>query len=145
MTAVAVLAALVGLLLLPLLVTAVRQRGLVTMARRNISRRRGEAALVVAGALLGTAIITSAFVVGDVIEGSFADAARTQYGPVDITLTAPAGLDVTQITEAVQAAGVKGILCEKPLALSLIDADALVAQLRDIGNEHTLFVLQHIA
>jgi putative ABC transport system permease protein len=108
-TAVAVLAALVGLLLLPLLVTAVRQRALVTMARRNISRRRGEAALVVAGALLGTAIITSAFVVGDVIEGSFADAARTQYGPVDITLTAPAGLDVTQINEAVQAAGVEGI------------------------------------
>lgn len=109
MTVVAVLAALVGLLLLPLLVTAVRQRALVTMARRNISRRRGEAALVVAGALLGTAIITSAFVVGDVIEGSFADAARTQYGPVDITLTAPARLDVTQITEAVQAAGVEGI------------------------------------
>jgi putative ABC transport system permease protein len=108
-TAVAVLAALVGLLLLPLLVTAVRQRALVTMARRNISRRRGEAALVVAGALLGTAIITSAFVVGDVIEGSFADGARTQYGPVDITLTAPAGLDVTQINEAVQAAGVEGI------------------------------------
>jgi putative ABC transport system permease protein len=108
-TAVAVLAALVGLLLLPLLVTALRQRALVTMARRNISRRRGEAALVVAGALLGTAIITSAFVVGDVIEGSFADAARTQYGPVDITLTAPAGMGVTQITEAVQAAGVEGI------------------------------------
>jgi putative ABC transport system permease protein len=108
-TAVAVLAALVGLLLLPLLWTAVRQRGLVTMAGRNISRRRGEAALVVAGALLGTAIITSSFVVGDVIEGSFADAARTQYGPIDITLTAPAGSDVTQITEAVQAAGVEGI------------------------------------
>jgi putative ABC transport system permease protein len=106
-TAVAVLAALVGLLLLPLLVTAVRQRALVTMARRNISRRRGEAALVVAGALLGTAIITSAFVVGDVIEGSFAE--RTQHGPVDITLTAPAGVDGAEITEAVQAAGVDGI------------------------------------
>jgi putative ABC transport system permease protein len=108
-TAVAVLAALVGLLLLPLLWTAVRQRGLVIMARRNISRRRGEAALVVAGALLGTAIITSAFVVGDVIEGSFSDAARTQYGPVDITLTAPAGSDVTQVTDRVGAAGVDGI------------------------------------
>ena len=109
MTAVAVLAALVGLLLLPLLVTAVRQRTLVTMARRNISRRRGEAALVVAGALLGTAIITSAFVVGDVIEGSFADAARTQYGPVDITLTAPPGSDVTQVTDRVAAARLDGI------------------------------------
>ncbi|HEX9766179.1 MAG TPA: hypothetical protein VGA36_05415, partial [Nitriliruptorales bacterium] len=109
MTAATVLAALVALLLLPLAVTALRQRTLVTMAMRNIRRRRGEAALVVAGALLGTAIITSAFVVGDVIEGSFADAARTQYGPVDITLTAPAGSDVTQVTEEVATAGVDGI------------------------------------
>ena len=64
-----------------------RQRTLVAMALRNIGRRRAEAVLVVAGALLGTAIITSSFVVGDVIEGSFADVARTRYGPVDVTLT----------------------------------------------------------
>ncbi len=63
------------------------------MALRNIGRRRAEAVLVVAGALLGTAIITSSFVVGDVIEGSFADVARTQLGPVDITLTAGQGGD----------------------------------------------------
>jgi putative ABC transport system permease protein len=108
-TAATVLAVIVALLLLPLAVTALRQRTLVTMAMRNIRRRRGEAALVVAGALLGTAIITSAFVLGDVVEGSFSDAARTQYGPVDITLTPPGGSDVTQITQAVEAAGVDGI------------------------------------
>lgn len=34
------------------------------------------------------------------------------------------------IVEAAVAAGVKGILCEKPLALSLADADALVAACR---------------
>ena len=34
------------------------------------------------------------------------------------------------IVEAAVAAGVKGILCEKPLALSLTDADALVAACR---------------
>jgi putative ABC transport system permease protein len=108
-TAATVLAALVALLLLPLAVTALRQRTLVTMAMRNILRRRGEAALVVAGALLGTAIITSAFVVGDVIEGSFSDAARTQYGPVDVVVTTAGGADITDVGKAVEAAGIDGI------------------------------------
>jgi putative ABC transport system permease protein len=108
-TAATVLAALVALLLLPLAVTALRQRTLVTMAMRNIRRRRGEAALVVAGALLGTAIITSAFVLGDVVEGSFSDAARTQYGPVDVVVTTTGGADITDVGKAVEAAGIDGI------------------------------------
>ena len=37
------------------------------------------------------------------------------------------------IVEAAVAEGVKGILCEKPLALSLTDADALVAACRSAG------------
>ena len=37
------------------------------------------------------------------------------------------------IVEAALAEGVKGILCEKPLALSLADADALVAGCRSAG------------
>jgi putative ABC transport system permease protein len=90
-------------------VAALRQPTLVTMALRNISRRRAEAALVVAGALLGTAVITSAFVVGDVVEGSFADAARTQYGPLDITLTPTEGADLAAVTAAVESAAVDGI------------------------------------
>ncbi len=87
MTAVIVLGIVALLLLAPLAIAALRQRTLFTMASRNIGRRRAEAVLVVAGALLGTAIITSSLVVGDVIEASFADVARTQYGPIDITLT----------------------------------------------------------
>jgi putative ABC transport system permease protein len=87
MTAVAVLTGLCLLLALPLAVTAVRQRALAAMALRNVGRRRTEAALVVGGALLGTAIITSAFVVGDVIDGAVADEARTRYGPIDLTVT----------------------------------------------------------
>ena len=109
MTAATVLAAVVAVLLLPLAVTALRQRTLVTMAMRNIRRRRGEAALVVAGALLGTAIITSAFVLGDVVEGSFSDAARTQYGPVDVVVTTAGGTDITDVRKAVEAAGIDGI------------------------------------
>jgi putative ABC transport system permease protein len=109
MTTAAVLAAIALLLLLPLAVAALRQPTLVTMALRNIKRRRAEAALVVAGALLGTAVITSAFVVGDVVEGSFADAARTQYGPLDITLTPTEGVDLAAVTAAVESAAVDGI------------------------------------
>jgi putative ABC transport system permease protein len=108
-TAATVLGALVALLLLPLAVTALRQRTLVTMAMRNIRRRRGEAALVVAGALLGTAIITSAFVLGDFVEGSFSDAARTRYGPVDVVVTTAGGTDITDVGRAVEAAGIDGI------------------------------------
>ena len=109
MTTAAVLAAVALLLLLPLAVAALRQPTLVTMALRNIKRRRAEAALVVAGALLGTAVITSTFVVGDVVEGSFADAARTQYGPLDITLTPTEDVDLAAVTAAVESAAVDGI------------------------------------
>src|ERR687896_1761422 len=97
MTALVILGIVALLLLVPLAVAAARQRTLVTMAVRNIDRRRAEAILVVAGALLGTAIITSSLVVGDVIEASFADSARTEYGPVDITVTASKETDIKKI------------------------------------------------
>src|SRR5687767_5256578 len=53
------------------------------LAFRNVARRRGEAALVVAGAMLGTAIITASFLVGDTLDGSIRDIGRTQMGPTD--------------------------------------------------------------
>ena len=109
MTSVAILTALALILLTPLAVAALRQRTLATMALRNIRRRRGEAALVVAGALLGTAIITSSFVVGDVIEGSLSDVARTQYGPIDITITPAGDAGLDEVTAAVEAAGIASI------------------------------------
>jgi putative ABC transport system permease protein len=83
------------------------------LALRNINRRRGEAALVIVGALLGTAIITASFVVGDTIEGSIRDAARTDLGPVDesVRLTDPAVFDrVKQAVTDPPIAGVDGTL-----------------------------------
>ncbi len=80
---------MVGFLLLggPLLLVGVhdlvRRPTSRRLALRNISRRRGEALLVVLGSLLGTAIITSAFVVGDSIDHSIRDIARTNLGPID--------------------------------------------------------------
>ena len=47
------------------------------LALRNISRRKGEALLIVAGSLMGTAIITASFVVGDTFNSSIRDIART--------------------------------------------------------------------
>src|SRR5688500_3730801 len=53
------------------------------MAFRNVARRRGEATLVVIGAMLGTAIITASFIVGDTLDGSIRDIGRTQMGVTD--------------------------------------------------------------
>jgi putative ABC transport system permease protein len=64
----------------------VRRRSLRRMALRNIVRRPVEALLVVGGAALGTAIITSAFVVGDTFDASTRDFGRTDLGPVDETI-----------------------------------------------------------
>jgi putative ABC transport system permease protein len=56
---------------------------LVRLAGRNTLRRKSEALLVVLGSLLGTAIITSSFVVGDTLHATIRDQARTRLGPID--------------------------------------------------------------
>src|SRR5258706_5090039 len=53
------------------------------LAVRNALRRKNEAILVVLGSLFGTAIVTSAFVVGDTLNASIRDEARTRLGPID--------------------------------------------------------------
>ncbi|MBA2624160.1 MAG: ABC transporter permease, partial [Acidimicrobiia bacterium] len=58
------------------------------LAVRNLRRRPGEAALAVLGSMLGTAVVCSAFVVGDTLDASLADEARTQHGPIDEAVVA---------------------------------------------------------
>jgi putative ABC transport system permease protein len=53
------------------------------LAIRNLRARPSEAALVVLGALFGTAIIAASFVVGDSFNGSIREVGRTQLGPID--------------------------------------------------------------
>jgi putative ABC transport system permease protein len=159
MTGLAVIGAIALVLLVPLLWAAIRQRGLVAMAVRNIGRRRAEALLVVAGALLGTAIITSSFVVGDVIEGSFADEARSAYGPIDVTLTPGRASDVSDVTAAVEdarIAGIDGILSvttgtvtleapNRDVALPLVDAIELdVAAARHFGADPAITGIEDV-
>ena len=74
------------------------------LALRNITRRRGEAVLVVLGSLLGTAIITSAFVVGDSIDFSIRDIARTNLGPIDETVEVRPDADVGVVLASVRSA-----------------------------------------
>lgn len=80
---------------------------LLRLAFRNIARRRGEALLVVLGSLLGTAIICASFIVGDTLDESIRDLARTQLGPIDETLSV-AGLDQLPALERAVGEGPAG-------------------------------------
>ncbi|MFI8454638.1 FtsX-like permease family protein [Kitasatospora sp. NPDC085464] len=69
--------------LLVLLVVAVRQPVARRLALRQVARRRTEAALVVTGSVLGTAIIVASLVVGDTLNFSVRQQAYQTLGPVD--------------------------------------------------------------
>ena len=59
------------------------------LAIRDAVRRPGETALVIAGSLLGTALITGSFVVGDTLDSSIKATAYRQLGPVDEIVQPP--------------------------------------------------------
>ena len=59
------------------------------LALGHITRRPRETALVILGSLLGTAIITGSFVVGDTLDASISRGIHTQLGPVDAVVSAP--------------------------------------------------------
>jgi putative ABC transport system permease protein len=81
---------LVGLLAAALLVTgAIALRGPLVrrLALRQVNRRRGEAALVVTGSVLGTAIIIGSFIVGDTLNFSVKRNAYDHLGAIDEVVT----------------------------------------------------------
>jgi putative ABC transport system permease protein len=84
------LVVLVGLALAGTVVISLRHALLRRLALRQIARRRGEAALVVAGSVLGTAIIVGSLVVGDTFNNSIERQATAALGPVDEIVFAPA-------------------------------------------------------
>ena len=71
----AVLAVAFGLALAFLLYIRVRNPILVRMAFRNVLRRPGQSLLILAGLMLATAIISSAFTVGDSVTYSIKNTA----------------------------------------------------------------------
>ncbi|MDQ1457215.1 MAG: putative transport system permease protein [Actinomycetota bacterium] len=67
----------------PLAYIAIARPGLRLLAFRPSIRRPGRAILVVSGAVLATAIVTSSSVLGDSLGASIRRSAVTQLGPVD--------------------------------------------------------------
>ncbi|HET9557485.1 MAG TPA: hypothetical protein VFS70_10125, partial [Actinomycetota bacterium] len=93
---------LVGLLVVCAAVAAfiaVRRPFLRKLALRQVARRRGEATLVVAGSVLGTAIIVGSLIVGDTLNFSVKQGAYTNLGPIDEIVASPT------IAQGDQAAG----------------------------------------
>ncbi|MGZ6617129.1 MAG: ABC transporter permease [Solirubrobacteraceae bacterium] len=78
-----VLAVLVVVLLAVIAVFALRNRVFFRLGVRNARRRRGRAALIVAGLMLGTAIITASFATGDTMSSSIRSSAITALGRTD--------------------------------------------------------------
>src|SRR6266545_2750278 len=68
---------------------AVRRPFLRKLALRQVARRRGEATLVVAGSVLGTAIIIGSLIVGDTLNFSVKQGAYDNLGPIDEIVASP--------------------------------------------------------
>lgn len=77
---------------IPFLYVLARKPVLRRLAIRNARRRPREAMLVIAGSLLGTAIMTGSFVIGDTFTSSIRVFAYDQLGPTD-EVVAIAGLE----------------------------------------------------
>ncbi len=98
---------------LPFFYMLVRKPILRRLALRNSARRPRETFLVILGALLGTAIITSSYVVGDTLRSSIREGAYTQLGPVDELVVASgpgAGAAVSQAVGQARVSGIDGTL-----------------------------------
>ena len=83
------LVTLLGIALAVSAFIAVRRPFLRRLALRQIARRRGEAALVVAGSVLGTAIIIGSLIVGDTLNFSVRQTAYQNLGPIDEIVSSP--------------------------------------------------------
>lgn len=106
----------------PFLYVLVRKPVLRRLATRNASRRPRETVLVIIGALLGTAIITSSYVVGDTLRSSIRHRAFSQLGPVDELVAssgAHTGDAVRHALTRAQLTGVDGVLPMESLVASV--------------------------
>lgn len=106
MTVVA--AAILGLLAPFLLFDALRRPTIRRLAVRNVVRRPGEAALVVVGSLLATALITASFIIGDSFGASIRGIAADVWGPTDELVAVDGAAARTEATAAIDEARLAG-------------------------------------
>lgn len=92
------------------------------LALRNIVRRPGEAALVVGGSLLATALITASFIIGDSFGSSIRGIAVDRWGPTDelVLVTDPA--DVGPVETEINQIGPD--LVDGTLAITIVGVSA---------------------
>ncbi|MBA2726436.1 MAG: FtsX-like permease family protein, partial [Actinobacteria bacterium] len=114
---------LVGLALGAVLYQMIRRPVLRRLSLRETTRRRGESLLVVAGSLLGTAIIAGSFIVGDTLDSSIRATATTQLGPIDEVVVTPDAATRDSVFVTLQDADIQGI----DGLLTLISAQASAA------------------
>jgi putative ABC transport system permease protein len=72
-------------------ILALRNSSLRKMSARNLGRRKGNTIIVIVGLLVGTAIITSSFVMGDTMGFVFENAINEQLGEIDELVHTPGG------------------------------------------------------
>lgn len=77
----------VVLLSLPFLFMLATKPVLRRLALGNMARRPRETVLVLLGSMLGTAIVTGSFVVGDTLDASLSRGATTKLGPIDVVVS----------------------------------------------------------
>src|ERR1044071_1971931 len=82
----AALAALLGLLLVPVLATILFNRVLFRIGVRNLPRRRAQTLLIVLGLMLSTLIMSSALGFGDSLNYSIKKGVYNRFGPIDETV-----------------------------------------------------------
>ena len=125
-----VILGIVGAILLVSLHDAIRRPILRRQALRNVVRRPSETAIMIGGALLGTAIITASFVIGDTIDGSIRDIARTNLGPIDDVVVVEESGDVDRIVAELEAAPIEGT----DGVLGTVAASVVVTTLDDVPS-----------
>ena len=67
---------------------ALRNRVLVKLGVRNVSRRRGRSALIVVGLMLATTIVSAALTTGDTVSNTIRQTAVQQLGETDVVVSA---------------------------------------------------------
>lgn len=103
---------------------ALRNRVLLRIGLRNVTRRGGRTALIVAGLMLGTAIVSAALVTGDTMSHTIRKEAVDALGRTDVVVSAR-GADADVAAELGAATGVRWI--------DETVADAVARRLRPTG------------
>jgi putative ABC transport system permease protein len=132
-----VLPAILGIAFALVLYQALRRPLLRRLAVRDASRRPRETALVIAGSLLGTALITGSFIVGDTLDSSIKATAYTQLGPVDEVVRAPSrdiGVELLENLRAAEDPNIDGLLSME-LAQSAFVSEASGKKLAEPGGQ----------